>query len=280
MKKVMIWIAVGMIGLGIALFVGLGIAVKFDFMRFDTMKYVTNSFDITEDFDSVNLDTINADVEFVISEDGKCRVECFEREKLIHDVKVLDGTLTIHAVDSRNWIDHITVFNFRTPKITVYLPAGEYHMLKVKNTTGDLKLTGAWKVEILSLKSTTGDISLNQLTVRGQANVEVTTGNICMNSCTAGSLSLDGSCGDVTLKDVLVSGDLRAVSTTGDMKLERCDADEIYLKTTTGSVTATLLTEKMIFAKTTTGTVDVPKLTTGGQCEITTTTGDISVKNV
>ena len=45
----------------------------------------------------------------------------------------------------------------------------------------------------------------------------------------------------------------------------------------TTCVGGTLLSDKVFITDTTTGDVDVPKTTTGGKCEITTTTGDIEI---
>ena len=50
---------------------------------------------------------------------------------------------------------------------------------------------------------------------------------------------------------------------------------DVYVST--GDVTGTLLSDKIFFAETTTGDVSVPKLTSGGKCEISTTAGDIEI---
>ena len=64
---------------------------------------------------------------------------------------------------------------------------------------------------------------------------------------------------------------------TGDVELNACDAGGLSLKTTTGDVTGTLLSEKVFITDTSTGDVSVPKTTSGGKCEISTTTGDIRI---
>ena len=50
------------------------------------------------------------------------------------------------------------------------------------------------------------------------------------------------------------------------------------MKTDTGKVVGSLLSEKVFIAETSTGKVSVPKTTTGGKCEITTSTGDIKIE--
>ena len=49
------------------------------------------------------------------------------------------------------------------------------------------------------------------------------------------------------------------------------------VNTSTGDVNGTLLSEKIFITDTSTGRVSVPKTTSGGKCEITTSTGDINI---
>ena len=50
-----------------------------------------------------------------------------------------------------------------------------------------------------------------------------------------------------------------------------------YAVQTTGDVTGTLLTEKTFSTDTSTGDVSVPNPSSGGKCEIKTSTGDITI---
>ena len=62
------------------------------------------------------------------------------------------------------------------------------------------------------------------------------------------------------------------------MKLAEADAGELHIRTDTGDVTGTLRTKKVFITETDTGKVEVPKSITGGECEITTDTGDIKIE--
>lgn len=278
MKKALIWIAASLMVLGIALFTIVLFTVDFDFTKVSNVKYMTNSYEFSpQDFDSINLDTITADIEFRKSKDDTCRVVCYEREKMPHEVYIQDHTLTISERDTRNWLDHTTVFSFKTPTITVYLPEGQYETLKIENTTGDIDISGYWIFDSLDLTTTTGDIQINGLSCQRDVFTHVTTGDIKLENLTCNNLTTTGSTGDVDMKNVIVSGSLKARCTTGDIKFDKCDAGELYIKATTGNVSGTLLTPKVIFANSTTGTISVPKYTTGGRCEIDVTTGDIHI---
>ena len=86
MKKVLIWVSLGLMFLGVALFCCVGVSIDFDFARLDNMKYITNTHTIYDDFTCVVLNSVTAEIEFKPSEDGYCRVVCYEQENACHDV--------------------------------------------------------------------------------------------------------------------------------------------------------------------------------------------------
>ena len=277
MKKLWIYIALAMLGAGIGLFVTLCFMVDFDYSRFNNMKLVTNTYEITEEFHSLSIDTITADVDIRPAEDGKCRIICHELEKILHNVQVKDGKLEISAKDERKWTDHLFFFGSESPKVTVYLPECDFEEFKVDNTTGNITLIGSWNLQTMSLKTTTGDIAVSGTDCTQKVFVSVTTGCISTNDLNCGQLTIDGSTGEVKMTDVMANGDIQVRVTTGEIRLDRCDAAALDLKATTGDICATLLTEKQISAHSTTGEVDIPQSTAGGKCVINTTTGDIRV---
>ena len=79
------------------------------------------------------------------------------------------------------------------------------------------------------------------------------------------------------LSDDMLKYSLAFGDAPGDVTLEDADASRIKIETTTGDVTGNILTDKIIFADATTGNIDIPRLTSGGRCDISTTTGDIKI---
>ena len=278
MKKVLIWVSLGLMFLGVALFCCVGVSIDFDFARLDNMKYITNTHTIYDDFTCVVLNSVTAEIEFKPSEDGYCRVVCYEQENACHDVSVTNGVLEIAWMDSRNWMDHISVFSFHTPTITIYLPEGNYQSLKVYNSTGDINIEGEWQIDEVSLKTSTGDVYAKGLYCSKDVSVNVTTGDVKLENINCKNLTLEGSTGKTELDFVIANEALRVNRTTGDIMLYCCDGDGIFMKTTTGNVTGTLRSSMVISAHSTTGRVDVPHCTSGGHCEIETTTGDICIE--
>ena len=285
-----------------------------DFKKLGTVKYETNTYVIEEDFSKIIITTTTADIEFLPSSDGKCKVVCYEEEKIKHEVKAEGGKLVIDVKDSRKWYDYIN-FSFDSPKITVYLPVDIFCSLNISSSTGNITIPNAFTFDNISIAASTADVGC-YASATGEIRIEVSTGNIDVTGVRADSLHLVASTGKIKVKMVACSGDISTKTSTGettimatdcknfysngdtgdikmvgviasgifnierstgDIEFENCDANEIYAKTSTGDIEGSLLSEKVFFAETDTGDVDVPKTITGGRCELTTSTGDIEI---
>ncbi|MBR2722471.1 MAG: DUF4097 family beta strand repeat protein [Clostridia bacterium] len=313
---VKIWLitAAALTLIGGILFGGMMTLMSWDFTKLSTNQYETNEHRITEEFRSVLIRTDTADIKLVPSEDGTVSVVCHEQEKCRHEVKVADGTLVIERNDTRKWYEHIGI-NFGAPKITVSIPRGEYGTLSITSGTGDTEIPDAFRFESISIKESTGHVR-NYASASGSITIKTSTGAIRVGSLHAGSLDLSVTTGDVTVSDVTCDGDLairvstgktylenitckNLISTgstgrislrnviaaekfslersTGDVIFDQSDAAEILVKTNTGDVIGTLLSEKVFITRSDTGHITVPHSITGGRCQITTDTGDITV---
>lgn len=312
--KTWLIIASSLVLVGCIIFGGVMTMFKWDFTKLSTVKYETNDYEINEDYKNISIVTKTADILFVPAENEKSLVECFEQKKLNHSVAVKDDTLIIEVEDTRKWYDYVGI-NFGTPKITVYIPQGEYGVLSVKSSTGDVEIPKDFKFESIDILGSTGCIK-NQASASEVVKIKTSTGNIRIENVSAGALDLSVSTGGITVSEVTCEGDVKInVSTgktkltdakcknfvskgntgdislknvvaaenfsiersTGDVKFDGADAAEIFIKTDTGNVSGSLLTDKVFIVHTDTGSIDVPKTTTGGKCEVNTDTGDIKI---
>lgn len=167
--------------------------------------------------------------------------------------------------------------------------------LKIHTSTGNIRLDGV-HANGIDLSVSTGRIEGSSLRCNTAFSVEVSTGNTVLTNVVCQTLSSHGSTGNMTLKNVTAAdsfqlerstgnirlagcdaGQLTVRTSTGNVHLDGSDAEQITVKTSTGNVTGTLLTDKVFSTKTSTGRVDVPDTTSGGKCEITTSTGNIRV---
>lgn len=310
--KICLVAAACLVFVGLTLFAVVMSVYHWDFKKLSTEAYETNTFEIDDLFDGISINSETSDIRFALSDDGKCRVVCYEQKHVKHEVSIQDNTLIITEKDSRKWYEYIGL-NFGSCEITVYLPKKQFSSLSILENTGDIEIPGDFsfgKVQIsistgdinffastataakiktstgdillnnltadtLDLSSTTGNITISGVTVTNDIRVKVSTGDVLIKSSTCMNLTSDGTTGDLTLKNVIVAEKLTVKQSTGDVILSASDAAEIYIKTSTGDVTGSLLSEKVFFTETDTGDVNVPKSMSGGRCEITTSTGDI-----
>ena len=261
----------------------------------NSAKLMTAKYDVSEEFKDIQITTKTASIEFIPSEDGKTSIICHEPENRKHTVSVKDGILVIALDDTRKWFEYIG-FDFHNPKITVYLPKGEYGELDIKASTGHTKLSEGFTFERVSVKASTGDIrvtglsagainlsvstgdiNITDVTCSGDVRIKVSTGKTILTNIQCKNLISDGDTGSITLTNVIASGKFDIERDTGYVKFNSCDAAELYIETDTGDVTGTLLSEKVFIARSDTGRIDVPKTVTGGRCEIETDTGNISI---
>ena len=294
-KKIWLIIAVSMMLTGIIVFGGVMSILNWDFKKLETGKYVTNEYEITESFNNLLITDIATNVEIIPTNDDKCKVVCFENEKLIHTAQVIDGTLTIKMSTTKKWYDHLSI-NFSTPKISVYIPRGTYNSLSINTNTGDVSVPSGFIFESVDISSNTGnvgidgitsgslkisvntgDVKASYITCSGNVSLKVGTGDTHLSEMHCKDLTSNGSTGNVLLTDVVADGNLKIQLGTGDVTFKRSDANEIFVKTNTGDVVGDLLSEKIFISNTKTGINEVPKTTVGGRCEIKTNTGDINI---
>lgn len=278
-KSTKIWLitATSLVALGCIMFSVAMTKIHWDFTKLSTVKYETNTYEVTDDFNSISMLTDTADILFVQSDDKICKVVCYEMSDMKHTTTVQNNTLTINVTDEREWYDHIGI-TLGSPKITVYLPKTEYDSLAIKEDTGDIEVPKDFKFGSIDIATSTGDITVSGVTCEGDLKINVSTGKVNLTDIKCKSLISDGSTGDFSLKNVIATEKFSIERSTGDVKFDDCDATEIWVKTDTGDVTGNLLSEKIFITQTSTGDVLVPKSTNGGKCEITTSTGDIYIK--
>ena len=290
-----VWFSLGfvLILLGGILFTGVMSSLDWDFTRLSTVSYETESYVFEESFSRISLHTDTADVLFVSSEDGICRVECYKPETEEYSVSVAEGTLSVRETTEKSWQIGI---DFSSPTITVYLPQREYDSLAVNGSTGDIELpqnfsfgnvhvslsTGDIRVENVSagsmeLSVSTGRVNALGVDCAGDLTVHVSTGDVYLTDISCHNLKSSGNTGDLSLRNVLAKAAFTFVRTTGDIRFDGCDAEEVFVETDTGDVAGSLLSGKVFVTETSTGKIDVPKTTDGGRCEVKTSTGDIQL---
>ena len=286
-----------------------------DLHKLSTVEYVTNTYEVKEDFRNITFKADTEDITLIPSSDDTCKVVCLEEKDDPHQVSVQGDTLTICRKEKQK----IQFFNIgiitESPKIEVYLPNDKYQALSVDADTSDVNIPKNFSFESISvmldtgdikcqasvnanvtMKTETGNITISEISasemklasetgrmdiknveLSGNLEIREETGRVDMENVTCRNLTSHGDTGKIALTNVVASGELNIERSTGDVRFNGCDAETIYVRTDTGDVTGSLLSDKVFITDTDTGSVEVPKTITGGRCEITTDTGDIKI---
>ena len=309
--KLMLKIAIFLFVIGSLLFTISMSINKWDFSKLSTSRLETNTHQITEEFNNISIDTDTADIIFVYSNENK--VVLREYEDCNHFVSVDNDTLKISYSVKDNWFKNL--ISFKEPMITIYLTETEFENLNIKEDTGDIRIPRDFKMKNVDIEASTGDvyyfsssesikitlstgdiemnnvttnslelvtstgeIELSNITCINDIKITTSTGDVSIEDVKCNNLTSKGTTSDLEMENVLVTNKLSIIRDTGDVEFDRCDASEIYIKTSTGDVEGTLLSDKVFIVDTNTGIKDYPKSTTGGKCEIKTSTGDIKIR--
>ena len=276
-----------------------------------TVEYETSHYESSDTFERIYLVADEVDVSFTVSPDGICRVECYEPAKDTHKVTMKGGTLLLQKESKKAWYEYFGV-RLETPKITVSLPSAvcntffveknggkltvqkglSFKTVEIVQPAGDISFSGTAEYKV-KITSADGNISLQDVTVdyldlhagTGRLSVDglscknvsarTPTGGADFSNVSCGYFMENGTAGDLSLKQVTVEQTLSAKKTTGNVQLDAVDARSYIIETDSGDVTGSLRSGKWFHIKTATGYVDVPKNTSGGNCSVTTNTGDV-----
>ena len=274
-KTTSIFIALALIVLGIIIIVLAAAVNKWDMTKLSTSTYNTKTYTITDSFEDISINTDVSNISFELSNDQSCKLVCNEYENEGHIFKSEDNTLLISQENNKKWYEYISI-SFHTPKLTVYLPQKEYNSLVVNTGTGNVALTQELSFQSIDIKTSTGNVKIENVSTQS-LRVDVSTGDIDLKSLNCASLISKGNTGRCLLKNVIAQNELSVTRTTGDVTFEKCDSNSITIKASTGTVSGTLCSGKNFTVRSSTGDIDVPPSTSGGECKITTSTGNIIV---
>ena len=153
---------------------------------------------ITASFDGIEIVSDTADLTFVASDESK--IEYTTHKRIIYSTEVENGILKIKLEDNRRWFQKIFSFD-DSSKLTVYLPAGEYSSLTIRQDTGDITVPADYKFGSADIDLSTGDTKLS-VSVDGSLKIHSSTGSITLENVSCGTLDTKVSTGKTTLTNV------------------------------------------------------------------------------
>lgn len=149
--------------------------------------------------------------------------------------------------------------------------------MEVRSNSGGIQISDV-ECKGISAKGSSGSIRLSSIVAKENLDVNGTSGSIHLSDVECAHATVENSSGSIKCSNVIASGDMRLENNSGGISLDACDATNLKLSATSGSIRGSLLSPKNFIADATSGSVDVPESTSGGVCEVSTTSGSIQIR--
>lgn len=273
-KKVGFWLILGAILVisGILGFTVLMGSLGWDFAKLGNSDYETNTHEVDADFINIRIDVDTANVAFLPSEDGKCKVVCHEDPDERHLVSVEGDTLSIAS--PKGVKVHINWLNFDQQKITVYLPKSEYTSLSVETDTGYVDISADFLFEKIDVDVDTGNVNIWS-SAKSHINVESNTGRVLLNSLSAASIMVNCDTGDVSVSDIS-AGYVVLETETGKISVSKLDCSgDLKIGVDTGDSSVNYTSCKNFYSNGDTGDIDIHGFIASEKITIERDTGDV-----
>lgn len=297
-RNVLIIIAAVCVAAGIVIAAGAFAASGFRLQNMTADKYETKNYYVSENFEKIDIKTVDADVYIIPYDSDEARVECLSSERVTYSVEAENGVLKVERQDDTKWWEHIGFFiNVPSFHVKVYLPVKYYEFLAISTTSGEISIESGVNVGEVQLRTVSGDIvsnaniteSFTASTTSGElaasnivgarVSFHTTSGDANFSDVAAESIETSSVSGDMDFTSVMVTEDFRISTTSGDVEFRGCDGGDISVKTVSGDVEGSFWTDKSFDVHTTSGDIRVPQSVAYAPfCVISTTSGDVNIK--
>ena len=272
-KKRALIVALIFMAIGIVLSV-MGLSMmKFNIIGAFDMKYTTRIHHVTEDFSSINIDINVADITFIVSPDGKSRVECYENDKRTHTVGIEGGALTIREIKNINILNFIGI-GFDSPRVTLYLSRTDFDALTINTETSRVVVPQEFSFVKSTITTDTGDVSY-RATTSGELSIKATTGRIMVSGVSPASIKLKASTGSISLMSAHVAGDVSIRTSTGRMHIEEIECQKLEMVSTTGDKGISDVKCQNLYVESSTGYVHLTNVIASDKLGIEADTGRV-----
>ena len=274
-KKASVYIALGLIiiGLGIA-FTGMSMkSFSFDSISSEP-PYEEKTYDVTKDFDNIDLSVGSADIEILLSDDDDTHFICYENDNKTHNVTVEGDTLIIKEKQLKKL--QIGFYFGNENKSKLYLPKDEYDEFIINVGSGGLAFD-SFSFASVNAKVGSGNITIRNCDVSGDAVFDTGSGKVTIENFTCDNGSFKAASGDYELTNVICSGDLDLEVSSGDIEMFKCDAENMTISVGSGTITGTVLSEYSYNTKAGSGDIEVPSNGNDGTCKIDVGSGDVNI---
>ncbi len=235
--KITILIAVGLVVLGLGMVFVSVAAGGFDIRNVvKTRTYVEKTYEVTEDFENLQLDFSSNDLQVLPSENGKMKLVCYESDNITYDVKVENKTLVIEEkIDTTIGSIFNFEFNFEDQTNKLYLPKDQYKDFELNLNSGDFTSNESFTFRDVNLDVSSGDVYLSDLIAR-DLFVDCSSGDVGLSGVSVENLTANVSSGRIDIENTYVNKILKMKSSSGSASLIKTQCTEADIRVGSGSI--------------------------------------------
>ena len=205
----------------------------FDIGIFDTADLEENTYEVTESYSKLIVETMVVDIEMAPSDTEITQIYTKNREGLGIEYVVENDTLRITQKDNRKWYQKTGIFA-KHNVLRVSIPTTFSGDIVVKNNTGDIAISGI-TANNFSIEGDSGDIAISGITANN-FSIEGDSGDIAIADVTSQNFELENDTGDIAISGVK-GGKFDISTETGNLKVDGASVNTLILEDDTGDIT-------------------------------------------
>ena len=225
-----------------------------------------------------------ADFKLLPSENGTCRVECMESEKICYSVTTENNVLHIECADRRTLFSRYKFSGYAFDTASLQSTSGdiaccaECSLLSIETTSGDIALKNA-KCSTIELCSTSGDITLENVQSSKKTHAETTSGKVQFINLEATELEIHTASGKVSSENIKCTT-LQIGTASGEVHLTHVkSSNTIEVDTASGKVSLENTSSAVLHVDTISGEIDLTRAVSSNSMEIGTISSNIHLES-
>lgn len=247
----------------------------------NTEKRVSESFTLTEEIRSLEINTTDTSLDVIIKKGTQESVtlDIVRKETQTVDYSVSDGKLSVGTSKIKNWFANLFNFGYGTA-ITVTLPEKEYERLSVRTSAGDVRISGFTFSGDVSINTSSGDVRLASINADSLC-ASTTSGEIEITRAKAvNAFSLNATSGDIDVSEI-IANKLSVDGTSSDIEIDKATLGSIdKISSTSGEIELSeVLTTGTVIIKTTSGDTKIEGSTFGGKLFFDSASGEFEMQS-
>lgn len=235
-------------------------------------EQMEETFNISESFKNIRVESDSCNVEYHHATDGKTRVDISVPKGFEYTAGVDNDTLKVTVRDERTW--NLMIFSFSNPKVDVYLPGNEYADFYTEGNSGNAVVENGFLFDTAYVSQTSGNIKFSS-DVKGNLDLSAKSGNVNCEDVNASNTRIEATSGNIKVTNLNTS-ELNAKNTSGNIIFNNIKAENVKIDGNSGntSVEKAQIAKNLTSTRTSGGT-KFDDVVVGGELNAKTSSGNI-----